>query len=160
MPGQTQGPPPEKTFDELLEEAKRERAASVKLQHIQEQLAKENHQQAMKELYERTKAKSNLKGKGSGAQKPPLKLFKVSIPSQTIPTNFTLGKQFTVGEITDYGFIQGREIIVLGTGLNRIHDQCLEELGCKPHELDMTVEEISGPFAHGTVIAAFFVPGL
>ena len=148
--GTTQ-PPPEKTFNELLAEAYSEIAAREKLRHVEKQMAEqkekdaaEKHQQAMEELYERTKAKAN---------QPELKLFRVTIPSQTLSTKYQKGKKLVVGEITEYGFIQGREIVVLATSRIRLHGQCLKELGCKDHEVDMTVDEITGPFEHGVVIA-------
>ena len=87
-----------------------------------------------------------------------LKLFKVTIPSQTLGIKVTDGtpfaaKKLTVGEITDYGFIQGREIVVLAQSHQRLYMQCLRELGCEPHEVNLRVEEIEGPFKHGYVIA-------
>lgn len=91
-------------------------------------------------------------------QSKKLKLFKVTIPSQTLgirargPTPYK-AKKLTVGEITDYGFIQGREIIVLAESYSRLWDQCLRELGCEAQDVDLRVEEIEGPFKHGYVIA-------
>jgi len=117
------------------------------------EIAEKTHQQMMEELYKSTKAVA--------VGKPdPLKLFKVTIPSQTIKTNFTHGKQLVVGEITDYGFIQGREIVVLATSRMRLLKACLRELGCDENGVDITVVEMKGPFEHGVVIAYNLVPGL
>lgn len=85
--------------------------------------------------------------------KQPLKLFKVEIPSQTIKGNYN-AKKLVIGQITDYGFIQGREIIVLATDRDRLYKQCLRELGClNPLDAVVHVTEIEGPFEHGFVIA-------
>lgn len=85
---------------------------------------------------------------------PKLKLFKVTIPSQTIRGEHK-GKKLVVGQIEDYGFIQGREIFVLATSQGRLWKQCLRELGCvdNPADVDLRVEEVEGPFEHGYVIA-------
>jgi len=83
-----------------------------------------------------------------------LKLFKVTIPSQTIPWRPPISATLpTVGEIQEYGFIQGREIMVLATSYSKLWDQCLRELGCEAQQVDLKVEEIEGPFEHGYVIA-------
>lgn len=141
----------EKTINELLDEAYAGIAAREKLREIKERTAKkkekkdaEYHQQMLEELYESRKAAES---------EPPLKLFRVTIPSQTLSTKYQKGKKLVVGEITEYGFIQGREIVVLATSRIRLHAQCLKELGCKDHEVDMTIDEITGPFEHGTVVA-------
>lgn len=98
-------------------------------------------------------------------EEPRLKLFKVTIPSQTIPDpgDGLLSADLdlpTVGTIKGYGFIQGREIIVLGTDRDGIYKQCLFELGCTPAQVELHVTEIKGPFKHGTVIAYNQVDGL
>ena len=95
-------------------------------------------------------------------EKPRLKLFKVTIPSQTINQEAALRgtDKLLVGEIKDYGFIQGREIIVLGTDRDGIYKQCLFELGCTPAQVELHVTEIEGPFKHGYVIAYNQVDGL
>ena len=87
---------------------------------------------------------------------PRLKLFKVTIPSQTINQEAALRgtDKWVVGEIKDYGFIQGREIFVLATDRDRLYKQCLRELGCtNPADVELKVEELEGPFEHGYVIA-------
>lgn len=147
----TAGPPPEKTINQLFEDAYAGIAAREKLREEEERVTKkkekkaaEDHQRMLEELYERTKANRKV---------PPLKLFRVTIPSQTLSTKYQKGKKLVVGEITEYGFIQGREIVVLATDVSTLFDQCLRELGCVAQEVDMKVEEIKGPFKHGTVIA-------
>jgi hypothetical protein len=91
---------------------------------------------------------------------PRLKLYKVTIPSQTIPTPDEsvnlLGTDIelpTVGTMKSYGFIQGREIVVLAESCSKLWDQCLRELGCEAQQVDLKIEEIKGPFKHGFVIA-------
>ena len=88
-------------------------------------------------------------------EEPKLKLFKITIPSQTLGARnvHRKTKKLVVGEITDYGFIQGREIFVLASDHSRLWDQCLRELECEAQEVDLKVEEIEGPFEHGYVIA-------
>lgn len=89
------------------------------------------------------------------AEQKELKLFKVTIPSQTLGGDFSdrKEKKLLVGKITDYGFIKGREIVVLASDYSRLWDQCLRELGCEAQDVDLKVEEIEGPFKHGTVLA-------
>ena len=100
---------------------------------------------------------------------PRLKLFKVTIPSQTIPTPDEsvnlLGADIelpTVGTMKSYGFIQGREIFVLAESYERLRKQCLQELGCldNPSNVKLRVEELAGPFRHGFVISHNQVDGL
>ena len=82
-----------------------------------------------------------------------LKLFKVTIPSQTIRGDVN-AKKLVIGQIEPYGFIQGREIFVLATDRDRLYKQCLRELGCtNPADVELKVEELEGPFEHGYVIA-------
>ena len=106
-------------------------------------------------LYEVFKEQYNAEQK---TQKE-LKLFKVTIPSQTIRTRFTNGRPprdgraLVVGEITDYGFIQGREIVVLAANEGRLYTQCLTELGCHFEDVKLDITEIKGPFEHGAVIS-------
>lgn len=93
------------------------------------------------------------------AEQKELKLFKVTIPSQTVPIADDaklLAPDIelpTIGVIKSYGFIQGREIIVLGSDYSRLWDQCLRELGCEAQDVDLKIEEVEGPFEHGTVLA-------
>ena len=85
---------------------------------------------------------------------PRLKLFKVTIPSQTIPNppHHSLDRDL-VGYVTDGGFVQGREIIVLGESYSKLWNQVLGELGCEAQQVDLKIEEIKGPFKHGYLIA-------
>ena len=106
------------------------------------------------------KQNSNLSDTGHPLQdvedEQRLKLFKVTIPSQTINQEAALRgtDKWVVGEIKDYGFIQGREIFVLATDRDRLYKQCLRELGCtNPADVELKVEELEGPFEHGYVIA-------
>ncbi len=97
--------------------------------------------------------------------KAQLKLFKVTIPSQTIPkpNGELLAADIelpTVGTIKSYGFIQGRRIVVLAESYSRLWDQCLRELGCEAQEVDLQIEEIKGPFKHGFVISHNQVDGI